>query len=229
MPELCGARRARAAVRRLDRIASVGFNGLPVKPFSEACERNKEPILGVLREVFAGTREVLEIGSGTGQHAVHFAAHLPHLTWHPSDLPANHPGIRAWLSEAALPNVRAPLALDVYQADWPVRAVDAVFSANTAHILPWEGVVKMFQGVARVLAPGGVLALYGPFKYRGEHTSPSNTRFDVSLRQRDPLSGIRDFEAVDALAREGGLEPLHDYPMPANNRTLVWRKLESQP
>ncbi len=200
-----------------------------MKPFSEACERNKEPLLAVLREVFASACEVLEVGSGTGQHAVYFAARLPHLTWHASDLPASHPGIRAWMAEAALPNVRPPLALDVYESDWPVRSVDAVFSANTAHILPWDGVVKMFEGIARVLAPGGTLALYGPFKYGGEHTSPSNARFDVSLRHRDPLSGIRDFEAVDALAREGGLELERDYPMPANNRTLVWRKRPENP
>lgn len=195
-----------------------------MKPFSEACERNKEPILAVLREAFASARDVLEIGSGTGQHAVYFAAHLPHLAWQPSDLPANHPGIRAWIADAKLPNLRPPLALDVHAPDWPVRSVDAVFSANTAHIMAWDGVVAMFAGVGRVLAPDGTFVLYGPFKYGGEHTSPSNARFDVSLRSRDPSSGIRDFESVDALAREGGLALEHDHPMPANNRTLVWRK-----
>lgn len=194
-----------------------------MKPFSEACERNKEPILGVLREALAGVRTVLEIGSGTGQHAVHFAAHLPHLVWQPSDLPANHPGIRAWLAEASLPNLRAPLALDVYDPQWPIETAEAVFAANIAHIVAWAGVVRLFEGVGRILAPGGVWVLYGPFKYAGEHTSASNARFDAWLRERDPQSGIRDYEALEALARAQGLVLERDHPMPANNRTLVWR------
>lgn len=195
-----------------------------VKPFSEACERNKAPLLAVLGEALADAHEVLEIGSGTGQHAAYFAAHLPHLTWHPSDLAVNHPGIRAWTQEAALPNLAAPLALDVYDVGWPIARVDAAFSANTAHILAWAGVVSMFQGLGRVLAPGATFILYGPFRYGGEHTSPSNARFDRWLRGQNPASGIRDFEAVDALARAQGLQLVRDCPMPAHNRTLVWRR-----
>jgi cyclopropane fatty-acyl-phospholipid synthase-like methyltransferase len=195
-----------------------------MKPFSEACERNKDPLLNMLRAVLADRRTVLEIGSGTGQHAVYFARHLPHLTWLTSDLPANHAGIRAWLDEEKLPNLRPPIHLDVAARPWPVPAVDAVFSANTAHILAWPLVAEMFAGIGQVLGADGILCLYGPFNYGGRCTSDSNASFDLWLKQRDPASAIRDFEAVDALARAQGLALVQDYAMPANNRTLVWRR-----
>jgi cyclopropane fatty-acyl-phospholipid synthase-like methyltransferase len=195
-----------------------------MKPYAEACEQNKEPILALLREVLADARTVLEIGSGTGQHAVHFGRALPHLTWITSDLPAHHAGIRAWVEEAGLPNVLAPLALDVAQQPWPVPPVDAVFSANTAHIMAWPQVERLFAGVGRVLVPGGVFCLYGPFSYGGRHTAESNARFDRWLRLRDAASGVRDFEALDRLATAAGLALLHDQEMPVNNRTLVWRR-----
>ncbi len=194
------------------------------KPYAASSDENKEPILGVLREVLASSRQVLEIGSGTGQHAVYFGLHLPHLVWVPSDLPENLPGIRRWLEEADLPNVTAPLALDVNDAEWPVQAVDAVFSANTAHIMDWSSVGALFAGVGRVLRAGGVFTLYGPFHYGGQATSPSNARFDASLRARDPAMGVRNFEDLDALARAVGLRLRRDYPMPVNNRALVWEK-----
>lgn len=195
-----------------------------VKPFSEPCERNKEPILAILRELFADRCLVLEIGSGTGQHAAHFARALPHLVWQTSDLPANHAGIRAWLAEAALANTPEPIVLDVGADVWPIETVDAIFCANTIHIISWPLVERLFEGVGRVLADGGLLVLYGPFNYRGQFTSESNARFDVWLRNRDPVSGIRDFEKVDALARAQGLQLVGDHEMPANNRTLVWRR-----
>ncbi|MBI2313242.1 MAG: DUF938 domain-containing protein [Betaproteobacteria bacterium] len=195
-----------------------------MKPFSDPCERNKGPILAVLREAFSDCRAVLEIGSGTGQHAVHFAAALPHLTWQTSDLPVGHPGILAWLEEYRLPNVLPPLALDVNRFDWPEAAYDGVFSANTAHILSWQEVELLFRGIGRTVKPGGWVCLYGPFNYGGRFTSESNRLFDASLRARDPLSGIRDFERVHALAREQGLTLVKDHAMPTNNRTLVWRK-----
>jgi len=195
------------------------------KPFSPACENNKEPILRILRESFVAVQRVLEIGSGTGQHAVYFGAHLPYLIWQTSDLPENHPGILAWLEEAALPNVRPPLSLDVSQDDWGVTSVDGVFSANTTHIMSWPQVAAMFAGVGRVLMPGGVFCLYGPFNYQGRYTSESNARFDEWLKQRDPLSGIRDMEALSELAERQGLILKADHAMPANNRTLVWQKL----
>ena len=202
------------------------------KPWSEACERNREPILAVLREVFAAASDVLEIGSGTGQHAVHFARHLPHLVWHTSDRPEHHAGIQAWIDEAlamhALANVRAPVALDVRDTPWPVAAaggVDGVFSANTLHIMDWASVQALFRGVACVLSAGSVLAIYGPFNYGGQFTSESNAQFDRALRARGVGSGLRDFEAVNALALGIGLELMRDVAMPANNRTLVWRRL----
>lgn len=194
------------------------------KPFSQACENNKRPILAVLREAFAGLTEVLEIGSGTGQHAVFFAAELPALRWQPSDRAENLPGIRAWCGEAALPNLLPVLELDVCQQPWPVAAADAVFSANTAHIMGWDGVEAMFAGVGGRLRPGGVFCLYGPFNYGGRYTSPSNAEFDTWLKSVDPVRGIRDFEAVDELARRTGLVLAGDHAMPANNRTLVWRR-----
>jgi len=196
------------------------------KPFAESCEQNREPILAVLAEVFADCRRVLEIGSGTGQHAVYFGAALPHLVWQTADVPAHHAGILAWLGDAALPNVRPPLALEACASDWRDTRYDAVFSANTLHIMGWEQVECFFAGVGAVLEPGGVLAVYGPFNYGGAFTSESNARFDAWLKARDPASGVRDFEAVDARARAQGLVLQRDFAMPANNRTLVWRRME---
>ncbi|MCU0803692.1 MAG: class I SAM-dependent methyltransferase [Burkholderiales bacterium] len=193
------------------------------KPFSEACERNREPILAVLARVFADRRRVLEIGSGTGQHAVAFGARMPWLVWQPSDVPAHLDGIRAWVADAACANVRDPIALDVNADPWPVAEFDAAFSANTAHIMSAPEVERMFARVARALAAGGDLALYGPFNYAGRYTSESNERFDASLRSRDAASGIRDFEWVDSVAAGEGFALAEDNAMPANNRLLVWR------
>lgn len=193
------------------------------KPYSESCEQNREPILAVLRVAFADRHRVLEIGSGTGQHAVYFAPELPHLVWQTADVRAHHPGIHAWLNEAALPNVLPPLELDVNSL-WPSGSYDAVFSANTLHIMGWPEVERFFAGVGALLEPGGVLVVYGPFNYNGQFTSESNARFDAWLKTRDPASGVRDFEAVDALARAQGLVLQHDIAMPANNRSLVWQR-----
>jgi cyclopropane fatty-acyl-phospholipid synthase-like methyltransferase len=193
------------------------------KPYAPACERNREPILAVLRDRFADSRNVLEVGSGTGQHAVHFAAAMPWLSWQCSDRAEHLPGIRLWLDEAGLPNTPAPIELDV-GGTWPTGRFDAVFSANTLHIMGWPEVVQFFDGIGAVLDAGGVLAVYGPFNYGGEYTSDSNREFDAWLKARDPRSGIRDFEAIDALARAIGLTLVEDVAMPANNRTLVWRR-----
>lgn len=193
------------------------------KPFAPACERNQGPILEVLRQYFSDRRRVLEIGSGTGQHAVFFAPALPQATWQTSDVAENLPGIRMWLEEAALSNLPAPLTLDV-TGQWPDTPFDAIFSANSLHIMPWSAVEKFFAGVARVLEPGGMLAVYGPFNYHGSYTSDSNREFDGWLKQRSALSGIRDFEAVDRLANEIGCELVKDHTMPANNRLLIWRR-----
>jgi len=186
-----------------------------MKPYSEASERNREPILAVLKRVFKDSTIVLEIGSGTGQHASYFAAELPHLTWQASDVAEHLAGIRLWGME--------PIELDV-DKPWPVIDADAAFSANTAHIMSWPQVERMFEGVACVLAPGGVFALYGPFHYGGSPTSQSNARFDAMLRVRDPASGVRDFEHIQALAGRCGLAVIEDNAMPANNRLLVFKK-----
>ncbi|AMO58665.1 methylase [Endozoicomonas montiporae] len=194
------------------------------KPFSQACENNKRPILKVLEHFFTESGKVLEIGSGTGQHAVCFAQHLPHLVWQTSDLPDNHPGIRQWISEAGLTNLKLPFELDVSSDTWPVDGIDYVFSANTSHIMPWESVVKMFEGVGKWLTEGGRFALYGPFNYQGQFTSDSNAAFDRHLKEMEPHRGIRDFEAIQQQAGHNGLMLLEDVAMPANNRLLVWSK-----
>ena len=196
---------------------------LPDKPFSAACERNREPILAVLRSHFADRRRVLEVGSGTGQHAVHFAAALPQLVWQTSDRPEWLPGIRLWLAEAGLPNTPPPIELDV-RGPWPGERFDAVFSANTLHIMGWPEVEALFAGLPAVLADDARLTIYGPFNYGGCFTSASNAAFDAGLRADAPKRGIRDFEAVDALARGIGFELVEDLAMPANNRCLSWRR-----
>ena len=192
-------------------------------PFSDACERNKEPILAHLRTLFAGAKRVLEIGSGTGQHAVHFAPALPHLVWQTTELGGQLDSVRAWLAAHPSPNLPPPFALDVHGA-WPPGPWDAVFSANTLHIMGWGGVEALFDGLARSLGRGAVVAVYGPFNYGGNYTSASNRAFDAMLRARDPASGIRAVEAVHELAAGAGLEPIADHAMPANNRLLAWRR-----
>jgi SAM-dependent methyltransferase len=195
-----------------------------IKPFSEACERNRGPILDALRTILADRTRVLEIGSGTGQHAVWFAAHLPHLVWQASDVAAHLPGIRAWIDEARLPNLPPPIMLDIDAAQWPAVTMDAAFTANTLHIVSWVQIERLIAQVAALLPADGVFVAYGPFKRDGMHTAESNARFDLMLRERDPLSGIRDFEAADALAARHGLALIDDRPMPANNALAVWRK-----
>jgi len=193
-----------------------------VKPDAPSCSRNREPILGVLRRHFTDRQRVLEIGSGTGQHAVFFAAGLPHLIWQASDRTENLPGIRAWCEEAQLPNLPEPIEFDVNGA-WPVQRYDAVFTANTLHILSWREVETLFDGLPQVLEPGAILAAYGPFNREGRFTSPGNADFDVWLKARGAHQGIRDFEAVDALARAIGLRLIEDCALPANNCCLLWR------
>lgn len=195
------------------------------KPFAPACEENQAPILKVLAPRLQAARQVLEIGSCTGQHAVHFAAALPHLTWQCSDLAEYLPGMQLWIDEAALPNLPPPLVLDV-DGPWPSGPFDAVFSANTAHIMSLAQVERLFAGVGRLLPPGAPFLLYGPFSYGGRHTSESNARFDASLRWHDPASGVRDLDALQGFAATAGLTLAEDLPMPVNNRTLVWRRLD---
>jgi cyclopropane fatty-acyl-phospholipid synthase-like methyltransferase len=194
------------------------------KPFSPACERNRDPILAALRPLLASSRSVLEIGSGTGQHAVHFAAALPQLTWQASDRAGNLPGIRQWLDEAGLANTPAPLAFDV-GGDWPARRFDAVYSANTLHIMAWSEVETLFRRLPQVLADGATVVVYGPFHRDGRPTSASNAAFDLDLRARAPHMGVRDLADVDRLAAAAGLGLLAAVPMPANNLLVAWRQV----
>lgn len=194
------------------------------KPYSESCDQNREPILSVIRPLLAENSAVLEVGSGTGQHAVYFAHQLPHLVWHTSDCTENLSGIKAWLDDAMLVNTRHPFELDVSCSKWPTLRIDAVFSANTTHIMHWGNVVDMFAGIGEALPENGKFVLYGPFNYNGNYTSASNARFDEWLKSRDPESGIRDFNGLNELAKQAGLILRNDYGMPANNRLLYWQK-----
>lgn len=191
------------------------------KPFSQACANNRQPILEILKTEFAEARHVLEIGSGTGQHAVYFAERLPWLYWQTSDLAMNHAGINAWIDDYRGDNLSRPLALDVAKAPWPAEAtnVDAIFTANTCHIMPWSAVEAMFAHLPDTCRR---LAIYGPMKYGGEFTTGSNRNFDQWLKMQAPHQGVRDFEAIDGLARGRGFELIDDYAMPANNQLLIW-------
>ncbi len=193
-------------------------------PYSQACENNKGPILDILRYVFHGSGTVLEIGTGTGQHAVYFANALPHIQWQPTDHPdAAHVSLPR-LEQAALPNLNDTLPLDVNDPNWPVESFSGAFSANTAHIMAWREVEQMFQGIAARLSEGGVFCLYGPFNHQGNYSSDSNRQFDQHLRARAPHMGIRDLEDLTALADSVALTLVENHAMPANNRMLVFTK-----
>ena len=191
-------------------------------PFSEACERNKEPILAILRTAFADRAQVLEIGSGTGQHAVHFAAALPHLIWQPTEQLKYLSDLNSRVKLEGPANLRPPTLLDVNQSVWPLRSADAIFTANTLHIMGWAEVQAMFRGLNSVLAVRGILCIYGPFRYGGRYTSESNRDFDRMLLERDPLSGLRDINDLSSLAERYGLQLKEDHDLPANNRLLVF-------
>lgn len=193
-------------------------------PFSQACENNKQPILEVLEGVFSGPGTVLEIGAGTGQHAVYFASQLSQLSWLPTDHPDNVALSAQRIAAAQLENLSSPQVLDVSKEPWPVDYVNGVFSANTAHIMAWLEVEAMFRGVARRLMEGAAFCLYGPFNYDGEYTSDSNRRFDQYLHQQAPQMGIRDIADLKELGVNVGLVLEQDHEMPANNRLLVWRR-----
>jgi cyclopropane fatty-acyl-phospholipid synthase-like methyltransferase len=194
------------------------------KPFAASTERNSLPILEVIRREFEHASTVLEIGSGTGQHAVCFGKALNHLDWQTSELVENHAAIHAWLDEAGLPNVSIPIELDVMTADVSRQGYDAVFSANTAHIMSYGAVVKMFSLIGKALREDGVFCLYGPFRQGDEFNTQSNADFDRSLRERNSEMGIRDIEALDKLGESGGMVRERLYAMPANNCLAVWRK-----
>jgi cyclopropane fatty-acyl-phospholipid synthase-like methyltransferase len=194
------------------------------KPYSESCDQNKDPILSVISPLFSALSNVLEIGSGTGQHAVYFAEKMPHITWYCSDCKPYLEGINMWLAQAALPNAVAPYELNVSTSQWPELDVDAVFTANSVHIMHQQDVVNFINGVGKLLHQQGSLIIYGPFNYKGLYTSESNERFDQWLKDRDPLSGIKHFEEIESLANDNGMRLVTDYEMPANNRILHFIK-----
>ena len=198
------------------------------KPFSQASENNKNPILQIIRRVFIRSETVWEIGSGTGQHACFFASQLPHLFWQPTDRTENLPGINLWLTEAKLDNIKPPLALDVNDPVWPCANIEAIFTANTLHIMSAAEMEILFQKLAIYLAANATMCIYGPFNYGGQFTSDSNARFDNWLKQQNPLSGIRDFEQVCDLASAIGLTLIDDHEMPANNRLLIFQRRQGE-
>ena len=194
-----------------------------MKQYSAACDQNKDPILKVIKPLLLNAKSVLEVGSGTGQHCVYFAKELPHLTWQASDQSMYLPSVSAWIDDAKLANTPKALKLNV-DLDWPEDKYQAIYSANTVHIMSWEMVLNFFKGVGQVLDTGGVFILYGPLNYQGQYTSQSNANFDLLLKDNNPLSAIRDFEALNQLAQKVGLSLVNDFAMPANNRILCWEK-----
>ena len=197
----------------------------PTRQHAPAAERNREPILAVLREVLPASGLVLEIASGTGQHVIHFAAALPQLDWQPSDPDADaRASVAAWTAHAGLANVRAPLELDVERTPWAIGAAQAVLCINMVHISPWTATQALFDGASRLLDGGGVLYLYGPYRRHGAHTSPGNEAFDQQLRSRNPAWGVRDMETVVTLGEAHGFACGEPVAMPANNFSLVLTK-----
>jgi cyclopropane fatty-acyl-phospholipid synthase-like methyltransferase len=194
-----------------------------MKQYSTACDQNKDSILKVIKPLLLNAKSVLEVGSGTGQHCVYFAKELPHLTWQASDQSMYLPSVNAWIDDAKLANTPKEIELNV-DLNWPEDKYQAIYSANTVHIMSWEMVLNFFKGVGQVLDKGGVFILYGPFNYNGEYTSANNANFDLWLKDQNPLSAIRDFESLDELAKLHNLILTDDIEMPANNRVLVWKK-----
>jgi cyclopropane fatty-acyl-phospholipid synthase-like methyltransferase len=194
------------------------------KPYSQACENNKEPILHKIEDIFLESTTVWEIGSGTGQHACYFARNLPHLQWQATDLVSNLNGINSWIEASGLENLAQSLALNVSDKQWPGQEIEALFSANTLHIMSWAEVECFFSGMGQYLTQDARVCIYGPFNYHGAYTSPSNESFDQWLKSRDSKSGVRDFEAIEKLAKLVGLSVKDDFAMPANNRLLVLQR-----
>jgi len=194
------------------------------KPYSQPCENNKKVILEILASTFANTEKVLELGSGTGQHAVYFSEHLPHLLWQTSDLAENHSGINAWVDSSPRENLLRPITCDANVRPWQVESVDGIFTANTLHIMGEKQVELLFEEIGQVVASTGDLCIYGPFNYEEKFTSQSNERFQDWLVARDPVSGIRDFEWICELAENQALKLVADHEMPANNRLLHFQR-----
>lgn len=204
----------------------MGYASAMAKGFAPAAERNRQPILDVLRRVLPPNGLVLEIASGTGQHAIFFAEHLSHLSWQPSDASDDAlRSIRAWVEYSARENLLPPIELDVCWPRWPIPRADALLCVNMIHISPWETTERLFEGASVLLESGSPLVTYGPYRLHGEHSAPSNAAFDESLRSRNPRWGIRDIDQLRGLAERTGFELRDSVPMPANNMTLVWARV----
>ena len=197
------------------------------KPMSPAAERNQEPILKVLKDFITyEDRRLLEVGSGTGQHAVYFAPHFPQLEWHPTDVSGKLKGIKQWMHEAGVRNIQPPVRLEIGKDDFPKLKFDVVFTANTFHIMPWKEGKSLIKLLGHRLREGSRAIFYGPFKYDGQFTSPSNEAFDRQLKESDPTSGIRAFEDINKAMIKNGFELIDDIDMPANNQMLVYSRLK---
>lgn len=197
------------------------------KPYSAACERNRDPILEIMKDVITrDDKRLLEIGSGTGQHAVYFAPQFPWLEWYPTDVAENLKGMKLWFDEFKIPNIKAPVRLDVSKDDFPKLKFDVVYTANTFHIMHWKECKSLMKLLGHRLRENSKVMIYGPFKYGGAFTSISNEEFDQQLKTRDPSSGIRSFEDVNNGMIKNGFELVFDYDMPANNRLLVYKRLK---
>jgi len=211
-----------------DNLGNTDISSVDRLPFSQACENNKQPILEVLQKELQDSTHVLEVGSGTGQHSVYFAPNLPHLHWQTSDVIDNHQAIQSWHESYPAPNLHAPLVFNLTTDSIPrlqdAPPYDAIFTANTLHIIAWSLVKRLFELAGEALPFKGKLIVYGPFNENGRYTSASNQSFDLSLRQRDPNSGIRHKEDIIALAKQHNLELSYEYQMPANNQILVFIK-----
>lgn len=209
----------------MTRIPPTDPNGIDARLFAPATQRNRVPILDVLSRVLPGEGLVLEVASGTGEHAVWFAQHLRPLQWHPSDAdPAMRESIAAHARGSGVKSLKSPLDLDVTAPHWPISRADAVVCINLIHIAPWSVAEGLIAGAARVLPSGGVLYLYGPYRRDGRHTAPSNAEFDRNLRSRNPDWGVRDLEEVTALAAQQGFELREVVEMPANNLSVVFAR-----
>jgi hypothetical protein len=196
------------------------------KHHAPAAERNKDPILGVLRELCSETKFVLTIAEGSGQHVVHFARHLPHVTFQPTDLEQSAPAsIAAYVEESACPNVSPPLLLNAADPDWPVKQADGIYCINMIHISPWSATEGLFRGASRILSPNGFLMTYGPYRFSGAFTAPSNAEFDASLKSRNPEWGVRDVDDLKNLALSVGMELRQTVALPANNHCLVFVRM----
>jgi cyclopropane fatty-acyl-phospholipid synthase-like methyltransferase len=199
------------------------------KPYSASCDSNKDPILEVLKKtILPSDRRLLEVGAGTGQHAVYMSPHFPQLEWYPTDLSVNLPGMSLWFNEARVSTIQKPIRLDVSKDDFPKLKFDVVLTANTLHIMNWKDCKSFMKLLGHRLREGSRVIFYGPFKYQGDFSSPGDAEFDLSLKAKDPLSGIRAFEDINNNMIKNGFELIEDYEMPANNRTLVYQRLKFQ-